>query len=98
MTITAIRQPHRPKYGIHADRMPTIGRKDAVSEASITERINVASRRAEALRRQLLADGAQWLSNREALLSELRRVESDLVTYWADKRRVLAADEMRGYW
>lgn len=94
MTITAIRQPHRPKYGIHADRMPTIGRKDAVSEASITERINAASRRCEALRRQLLADGAQWLSNRETLRTELTHLEKELVGLFAQKRAVLAGMEI----
>lgn len=95
MTITATpARLHRPKYGISADRMPTIGRKEAVSASSIIERINAASQRCETLQRQLLADGAQWLPNREALLSELRRLEGEIGTLYAQKRAALAGMEV----
>jgi hypothetical protein len=66
-------------------------KRDFASLASIDERIIVASRRCEAIRRQLLGDGAQWLPNREALRDELSRLEAECGALYAQKRAAMAA-------
>lgn len=98
-TITAPRAHHRTpwtaEFGIAESFSRSQQRQAAISEASsIQERINVASRRCEALSRQLLADGAQWLPNREALRSELSRLEGEIGTLYAQKRAALAGMEV----
>lgn len=80
---------------VHAFLRAQKPKAPATTLEGIQARIDRASRRVEAILSLLSKSD---VPDRERLIAEWHRLQADLVTYWADKRRVLAADEMGGWW